>query len=364
MKILFFSMNFFSKNFKGGTEIYLYNLIRHLRERHQIILMIPNRFKASIKNVKTYYFSDGYTKIPLFILQLIKVLKLERPHIISAFIPTFYASIAFLMGRILHIKNILNLRGMEKPSKMQILSNTLAFFFTNQIVTNAPDLFPKYAYVQKLPLKMYKNIPRAFIPNAVDLSFWTESSRSSTFQYDIVYVGNLHNQERINQKGFRHLSNAVSMIKKTYQKALKIIVIGEYNLNLIKKMIPSFDHDQYFFTGIIFKDEIKKILKTAQIFVLSSEIEGMPNALMEALAFGMPAVATNVGSVKKLIIDNQTGFIVPSKNASQLAEKIWILLNNPELCQRFSKNAQVHMIQNFDWDTNIKKIEKVYAKKY
>jgi len=155
MKILFFSMTFFTRNYKGGMENYLYNLILHLRERHQIILLVPNRFRLSIKNVKVIYFPEGYLFLPRYLKILTNLLRNERLHVISAFIPTFYAGVLFSYAKLYRIKTILNVRGIEPPSKIQIMGNTLAFLFSKLIVTNAKDLIQKYVSLQKLPYKLH-----------------------------------------------------------------------------------------------------------------------------------------------------------------------------------------------------------------
>lgn len=86
----------------------------------------------------------------------------------------------------------------------------------------------------------------------------------------------------------------------------------------------------------------QEVLKEAKVFVLSSDYEGMPNALMEALAAGVPCVAANCpcGGPKMLIKNGINGFLVQIKKEKEMAEAISLLLSDSELRQRFSTEAK------------------------
>jgi glycosyltransferase involved in cell wall biosynthesis len=77
------------------------------------------------------------------------------------------------------------------------------------------------------------------------------------------------------------------------------------------------------------RDDIRQLLSAADAFVLSSRLEGFPNALMEALAAGVPAVATRVGGVPDLIEDGVTGFLAPAEDDERLAETMTRLTELP-----------------------------------
>ena len=91
-----------------------------------------------------------------------------------------------------------------------------------------------------------------------------------------------------------------------------------------------------------FSEDIPHILRTADLFLLSSDYEGMPNALMEALACGVPSIATNCpcGGPKALIQDKINGILVGTNDALALAEAIETLLCDSEYKQMLSDNAK------------------------
>jgi len=94
--------------------------------------------------------------------------------------------------------------------------------------------------------------------------------------------------------------------------------------------------------------------------VLSSEVEGMPNALMEAMSLELSCISTQVGAVPELITNNFNGFIVPKRDYKELGEKIWQLLNSEDLQSRFGKNARKTMESRFTWERNVQLVEKCY----
>lgn len=83
-------------------------------------------------------------------------------------------------------------------------------------------------------------------------------------------------------------------------------------------------------------------IHTARLFVLSSDYEGMPNALMEAMALGIPCISTDCrpGGARTLIDDGINGFIVPAGNVDALSQKIAYLLDNPTIAERVAIEAR------------------------
>ncbi len=88
------------------------------------------------------------------------------------------------------------------------------------------------------------------------------------------------------------------------------------------------------FAGYCSQDEVAEILGQSDVFVLPSFAEGVPVSLMEACASGLPVIATQVGGVSELVIDGETGFIVPPGDAAALRDRIDALVNDPALRSR------------------------------
>lgn len=90
------------------------------------------------------------------------------------------------------------------------------------------------------------------------------------------------------------------------------------------------------------RKDIFDCIRTARLFVLSSDYEGMPNALMEAMALGLPCISADCrpGGARTLIDDGKNGFIVPVRDVNALAEKMSYLLDNPDVAKQIAKEAR------------------------
>ena len=90
------------------------------------------------------------------------------------------------------------------------------------------------------------------------------------------------------------------------------------------------------------RKDIFNCIRTARLFVLSSDYEGMPNALMEAMSLGLPCISTDCrpGGARTLIEDGKNGIIVPVKDVDALAEKMMFLLDNPYIAEQLAKEAR------------------------
>lgn len=96
-------------------------------------------------------------------------------------------------------------------------------------------------------------------------------------------------------------------------------------------------------------NDVVSVLAHAQVFVLSSDVEGMPNALMEAMALGVPCIATDVSGVRDIINDGENGFVVPVGNHVVLTERMIRLIESEQLQHQFSTLSS-SILEKFDKD--------------
>ena len=107
--------------------------------------------------------------------------------------------------------------------------------------------------------------------------------------------------------------------------------------------------------------DAKSILPIADIFLSTSENEGMPIALIEAQLAGIPVVATNVGSVSEVVINNKTGFICSKSNA-ELIKAISKLAESKSLRSKFGANGKAHALKMFSEKQLISAHKELYSK--
>lgn len=154
---------------------------------------------------------------------------------------------------------------------------------------------------------------------------------------EIAFVARFHilqKRQDIMVKAFNIVSKQDSRIKLVFygqgedQKHIEHLVD---ELGLSERVI---------FKGLVIN--IPEAIRNSKLFVLTSDFEGLPNALIEAMACGLPCISTDCspGGARELIQDGVNGLIVPCGDAEAIAEKIIYLLNNPEVAEKIGHEAQ------------------------
>lgn len=114
------------------------------------------------------------------------------------------------------------------------------------------------------------------------------------------------------------------------------------------------------FWGII--PRVEEVLRDADIFILSSDWEGLPLVAVEAMAAGKPVISTSVGGVPELVEKEVTGFLVPPKDPDALASAILRLARDPQLRKQMGLAAKKHAVERFDISRTIRLYEDLYLK--
>lgn len=96
------------------------------------------------------------------------------------------------------------------------------------------------------------------------------------------------------------------------------------------------------------RQDILRFFRVADIFVLPSYVEGVPIALLEAMAMGVPSISTNVYGIPEAIIHERTGLLIEAGDSQGLAASVSRLVSDKELRLRFAREGREHAVQNFD----------------
>lgn len=106
----------------------------------------------------------------------------------------------------------------------------------------------------------------------------------------------------------------------------------------------------------------RDLLPAFDLFVLPSRKEGMPLALLEAMAAGLPVVATNVGGMPEVVTHGKTGLIVPPEDPDSLAEAILSIASEPALRKRYGEAGRTHVNRHFSLDTMFDQTMELYRR--
>ena len=147
------------------------------------------------------------------------------------------------------------------------------------------------------------------------------------------------------EKGFAVLVDAARMVRQA-EPAVRFVLFGEGpERPLIERRISELGlMDTFHLPG--FRDDLDVLIPWAQIVALPSFTEGLPNVALEASAAGVPVVATAVGGTGEVVVNGQTGFLVPAGDATRLADRIIDLVRNPDWGQALGPRADVGFRSN------------------
>lgn len=153
-----------------------------------------------------------------------------------------------------------------------------------------------------------------------------------------------------------------------HHKEIKLVFYGDGpDMHLVKEMV----RENGLLNKVVFAGRVSDVqqkLKESKLFVLTSDYEGIPNALIEAMAVGLPVVSTDYspGGAKLLIDNMRNGLIVNRGDVENIANAILFLLDNPETAEQYGKEAQ-SIIDTFNpnkvidmWDEFIKDTLELY----
>ena len=115
----------------------------------------------------------------------------------------------------------------------------------------------------------------------------------------------------------------------------------------------------FFFLGR--RSDVPDVLTSCDIAVLPSRAEGLPNAVLEYMAAGLPTVVSRVGGNSELVQDGVTGLLVPSEDSGAIADALLRLLRDPELARRMASNGRRMAVESYGFDRLIREVDELYT---
>ena len=151
------------------------------------------------------------------------------------------------------------------------------------------------------------------------------------------------------EKGFHVLVEAARYLLEKHPRA-RIIILGEGpDRSMLERRATQLGlGNRLRFPG--FRDDLDDLLPWADVVVLPSFTEGLPNIALEAAAAKVPIVATAVGGTPEVVIENVTGFLVPPGDPVALASQIGNLLRDSGLAQAFGAAGRRHVEEHFSFE--------------
>lgn len=159
------------------------------------------------------------------------------------------------------------------------------------------------------------------------------------------------------EKGQKHLLQVIRKLKERYPE-LFLLLVGDGPLRMALQ--KEFDSDFIRFVGN--QKEVHHYYAMMDIFVLPSLTEGLPMALLEAMASELPVIATDVGEIPRVLSDGETGIIVEPKDENSLEDSLCYLLSHKDIALEMGKKGCERVRKDFSSEKMANKYMKVYKK--
>ncbi len=330
------------RTLKGGVANVCVQLARALREQGFIVDETWGRPPGQALEKDELPIPDSLSKgclsfIPYsfhalrFVVGLFRLLRLRRPHIVNLhFIHARMAQVLLFMRPFLKFRLVLSAHGsdifLSEEGNGKWLRRVLPEADAIVAVTSSlKERIEKFPGVQ--PGRVF------IVPNGIDCSFWNTDPnfmpelRGPT----VVTVGQLRHV-----KGQDVLLESWTRVLESHPDArLSIVGDGPDRADLERRAAELHIERSVRFEGQLEPKRIRSILRRARVFVLPSRSEAMPLALLEAMACGVPSVATRVGGVPE-ILANGAGVMVEPEDPESLGRAVDLLLDEPGPARRFA----------------------------
>ena len=310
MKLLFIS-----PRFSGGIGGHAAMLADKLTEYGFEVkkMMIPH---IPIKNLKNPSFA--------LLSSLKGIVDREFFDIVHGFnIPSAYG-MKYAKGK----KKVLSVHGVfsEQVKSLHSKSITSVAKIAESQVLKWPDkLTTDSKYTQKL-YKEKLDIDFDYLPSPLDVQKFNKIENVKKIENQVAYIG-----RDSHEKGIDILKKAESQI----------------NGNVVYCVDRSWE-------------DAMRIIKSSSAVVVPSRMESLPTTIKEAFYLNVPVIATNVGGIPELVIDNKTGLLVPSENPEKLADAVNELLSDTEKAKKLARNGNDFVKKNMTWDVILPKYIQFY----
>lgn len=189
------------------------------------------------------------------------------------------------------------------------------------------------------------------IPYGVDLSNFQQIKKNDNL-FRIVYAGGM-----TLRKGVHYLLQAFSELNLPNSELMLIGTINDEIKPFFKKYEGKFK-----WVNSVPQGELYKYYSQGSVFTLNSIEDGFGMVIIQAMACGLPVIATENTGGPDIVRDGIDGFIIPIRSIEILKEKLYYLHRNPEICRQMGESAKQRVSGSFSWDNYGDKIAKEYQK--
>ena len=335
---------------RGGTELRLVEVAQKLDPdlfRPVVFAAKGGELTADLPEAQLIvgnYQNSVLFSLPLLIGTLFRL----RPVVLWAVSPGLISFVARVVAWLFNIPVVVfSLHGQNKPGPTMDRFNCAITKWTTDQVIAVSDFYRVQAInegiTEAITQVLYNGVNTGrFSPADVQLRDAAKANFLNMAPGQLL-VGTVGNLRPVKAQAV--LIRAAAIVVKAYPNA-RFVIVGEGQMRLaLEQLIADFglnDHVWLFGSSV----EVPRLLQAMDVFVLTSDSESCPNTILEAMASGLPVVATRVGGVPELVTA-ETGLLVPPQDHKALATALLQLLEDPHLRQEMGRCGLVRVTESF-----------------
>lgn len=325
----------------GGKEIFAYRLANELGKKgyHVYLLAYSGRkLKGKMRCEQFDFYGTPFKELkaqPFMLMNLLKI----KPDVCLAL--SFHSAFTIAIYSIFfHTRPLVRYSGSDAYAlgnrlKINSIKSKFLKFFLFWFVKRKFINISLSRDMTQVLLSTGKFNNLVIIPNPIDEIFFKSTPNDD--EKILGYVGRL---EYI--KGCDILIKSFSIVKKKFTDS-KLILIGDGSekseLFLLSRKLGI--QDSVIMNGVVAYEQVPFLLSKFSLFVLPSRSEGMPNALLQAMAMSLPVIASSVGGIPELIDDKINGLLVKPEDPYELAKAMIFFMENKKLAKEMAMNARI-----------------------
>lgn len=324
-----------------------------------VSLQEPLQNKVHTERVKVVSLDKKGGNDPRLIYRLYRFLCQERPHIVQThnwgtLVEGALAAKLAGVPIVIHAE-----RGTIEGRRRNLFVQRCLLRTVHRVLSVSETHRRRLADATGFPYERIKPIP-----NGVDVSlFYPRPAEKQRLRKDLgleptpIYVGTVANLRPV--KNHALLLRVGSRICQAYED-VRFVFAGDGPL---KAQLVALAEELGISTKVRFlgtRADIPEVLNALDVFVLPSLSEGMPNAVLEAMACGLPVVATRVGGIPELIEDGNTGILVPSEDEGQLEVILKNLLRDDTKRRALGEKGRQRVLECFRLDRMVNEYQDLY----
>lgn len=271
-----------------------------------------------------------------------------RPDAVIAYFGLPCGPAAWLAGRLTGKPYLISLRGGDVPGFLYdgiSLYHRVAGPVIGWLWRRASAVVANSGGLADLARRFAPDVDVSIVPNGVDADLFRPAERAEqaeTGRVVLLFVGRV-----VRQKGLDLVLQALPALPAGV--TLRVVGDGPARPALEAQAETLGIADRVSFLGWLGRDELPSAYAGADLFVFPSRDEGMPNAVLEAMAAGLPVMGTRIAGNRDLIVDGETGLMVEADDAAGLRMGLERLVKDPELRMRMGAQGRRRVLEHFSW---------------